>query len=458
MLATKLEWEAIELAMRLILDYLDVYPLCTCEPDFEDDLLCGVADLIELQIEPALGSGATLLTDLADTVECALDLVKCMGWLSRQEATSPGPPLTKSAVQAIRGRIGSLRSIPQPEQRTEEWYAFRKTYITASSAWKAFGSQAALNQLIYDKCQPPSSGGGGGGGGVSIDSPLHWGQKYEPLSVMWYEREYETRVGEFGCIPHPSLACLAASPDGINVDPANPRYGRMLEIKNVVSREITGVPKKDYWIQMQLQMAVCGLSECDFLEMKFEEYEDEDAFLADGTGWVSEQGKLKGRILHFQVDGSPSYEYQPLGLSDASAEAWRMATVLARDNDTWVQDIYWRLDVVSCVLVRFDERWMKAAGNRLTEVWRMIQAEKISGCEHRAPRKRMRQDSAPEPPRRPQCLLTVSRDGRECEPVNLEEVPSWLETEEPPTGKRKLIHIDTMPLSGCRGKTHRNSL
>ena len=28
----------------------------------------------------------------------------------------------------------------------------------------------------------------------------------------------------------------------------------MLEIKNPVSREITGIPKEEYWIQMQLQM------------------------------------------------------------------------------------------------------------------------------------------------------------------------------------------------------------
>jgi hypothetical protein len=42
----------------------------------------------------------------------------------------------------------------------------------------------------------------------------------------------------------------------------------MLEIKNVVSREITGIPKPEYYVQMQLQMEVCDLEECDFLETK----------------------------------------------------------------------------------------------------------------------------------------------------------------------------------------------
>ena len=77
---------------------------------------------------------------------------------------------------------------------------------------------------------------------------------------------YKTKVYDYGCLPHPKYKFLAASPDGINDDPESPLFGRMLEIKNVVSRKITGIPKKEYWIQMQLQMEVCDLDECDFLE------------------------------------------------------------------------------------------------------------------------------------------------------------------------------------------------
>ena len=45
----------------------------------------------------------------------------------------------------------------------------------------------------------------------------------------------------------------------------------MVEIKNVVSREITGIPVTKYWIQTQIQMEVCDLEECDFVETKFKE-------------------------------------------------------------------------------------------------------------------------------------------------------------------------------------------
>ena len=105
----------------------------------------------------------------------------------------------------------------------------------------------------------------------NLESSLHWWQKYEDVSSAWYEREYKTNVSEFGCIPHRRLNYLAASPDGINTDSESQRYGRMVEEENIVNRDITGIPKLEYWIQMQLQLEVCELRECDCLETSFKE-------------------------------------------------------------------------------------------------------------------------------------------------------------------------------------------
>ena len=99
-----------------------------------------------------------------------------------------------------------------------------------------------------------------------LDSPLHWGQKYEPVSAELYKKLYNTNITDFGCIKHSQYPCIGASPDGINTDITNPRFGRMLEIKNIVNRVINGIPKVEYWIQMQVQMETCDLNECDFLE------------------------------------------------------------------------------------------------------------------------------------------------------------------------------------------------
>jgi len=175
-----------------------------------------------------------------------------------------------------------LRKKPQPVQRTPEWYTFRHNLITASNAYKVFETQSSINQIIYEKCQPLKldlfKNDEIQKTMVNVNTTLHWGQKYEPLSVLIYEDMYKTTIEDFGCIEHETYKFIGASPDGINIDPKSDRYGRMLEIKNIVNREITGIPKKEYWIQMQIQMEVWDLDECDFLETKFVEYPDSNSF------------------------------------------------------------------------------------------------------------------------------------------------------------------------------------
>jgi len=96
----------------------------------------------------------------------------------------------------IGAKLEKLKNIPQPAQRTPEWYEFRHNHLTASSIWKVFGTNSQQNQLIYSKCNTLSKQTT-----PSIYSTLHWGHKYEPVSTMWYEETYKTKVDDFGCIP-----------------------------------------------------------------------------------------------------------------------------------------------------------------------------------------------------------------------------------------------------------------
>ena len=98
--------------------------------------------------------------------------------------------LKKYDNNIIEKKISYLQNIPQPDQRTDEWYHFRHKYITASSAWKAFSNPttATYNQLIYDKCKPINIEKYTKN--VSTATPMHWGQKYEDVSIMWYENTY----------------------------------------------------------------------------------------------------------------------------------------------------------------------------------------------------------------------------------------------------------------------------
>ena len=214
----------------------------------------------------------------------------------------------------IDNQLEKLKSIIQPEQRSDEWYIFRNSTLTASNIWKVFVSDYSQTQLILEKCEPLDINKFKV---TNTNSPLHWGQKYEPVSILYYEYIHNTKVSEFGCIPHKDYSYIAASPDGIICDGSSNLFGRMLEIKNVVSREITGIPKMEYWIQMQLQMEVCDLNECDFLETKFIQYESEEEYREDN------ETEYKGVILQYLKDESPYYVYAPFMLMDLDSEEYK---------------------------------------------------------------------------------------------------------------------------------------
>lgn len=304
-------------------------------------------------------------------------------------------------LDIIKSKLDYLINVPQPDQRTEEWYLFRHKYLTASSIWKAFSSLGHVNQLIYSKCKSLDIEKYKQ---VNLDSPLHWGQKYEDVSIMWYENNYKTKIRDFGCIKHSKIDYLAASPDGINVDPASKRYGRMLEIKNIVNRDINQIPKFEYWIQMQVQMEVCDLNECDFLETRFKEYDSYIDFNKDGTFQLSSDNKQKGIcVLFFDKEQFPHYEYSPWNCTEKEYLKWNNDIISKNKEKTWFKNLYWKLDEVSVVLVVRNKIWFKAANLLLDNIWKQIEEGKKNGCEQRAPQKRVKKNNES----KPRCLINL---------------------------------------------------
>jgi putative phage-type endonuclease len=341
--------------------------------------------------------------------------------------------------QYVDAQLKYLKNIPQPAQRTKEWYEFRQNLITASNAYKAFENQSVKNQLIYEKCQPSpncievikydengniisvtsvENQDQSSVKSVNINSTLHWGQKYEPLSVMIYEHKYKTIVDDFGCIQHRKYKFLGASPDGINVDKSSDRYGRMLEIKNIVNREIDGIPKKEYWIQMQLQMEVCDLDECDFLETQFIEYNSYDDYLND------QDCIMKGLVMYFQTkEGKPHYEYRPLTItSEEESQKWEDEIRDKYENTehtmSWIKNCYWKLEQYSCVLVMRNQIWFEKNIHLLEQLWNTILYERKNGYLHRAPNKRIKNtDENIIKIDTPKCLI-VKKEPVKQEPVS----------------------------------------
>jgi putative phage-type endonuclease len=294
--------------------------------------------------------------------------------------------------------LSELNQQPAIKQRTKEWYEIRQTCFSASNLWKVFSSQAQQNSLIYEKCNPESSQKRTRE--VSnANNPLTWGIKYEPVSIQIYEhRNNGTKVKtDYSCILHPTYPFIGASPDGIVI--AGEKKGRMVEVKNIYNREITGIPLDEYWIQMQIQMETCNLDECDFLETRIKEYETEQAFYADSLA------EYKGVILFFlpkpdamleakleeTTRKSPFFEYMPLfiSLEKQNIQKW-IESMQEKFYSEYVlyETVYWRLDEYSCVFVERNNEWFSAVLPKIEATWKMVESERITGYGHRAPNRR----------------------------------------------------------------------
>jgi putative phage-type endonuclease len=410
--------ELVETALFLMEEFMNENPTAISEPNFHDILLEEIKEMFYVQMEDHILESEYIEDDMNDLLEDAFNIyittfhpersIKINNECEYEESCEAD----ENETNIIEKKIQSLREIPQPIQRTKEWYQFRWNLITASNAWKAFESQNTINQLIYEKCQPLKDFTLESVEDVKMintNTTLHWGQKYEPLSVMLYEYTYNSKVEDFGCIQHPIYKFIGASPDGIIVKSETGRFGRMLEIKNIVNREINGIPKKEYWVQMQLQMEVCDLDECDFLETKFTEYPDYQSYRNDSTvasfngeefnSYVTtKDGSYKGIIIHFHASkGTPYYEYMPLNLwTPDDVSNWENYIVQKYESEpynyTFLKFIYWKLEKLSCVLVSRNKEWFKNNVGQLEKVWKIIEEERVTGYEHRAPVKRVKKE------------------------------------------------------------------
>ena len=380
----------LENSITLIRDIINANPMIYMYPNYKENITDEVYDVLDSQLNH-LYLDYNIENELQNIIEDAFKLIHKHYIPIRSfkktfiRSTMENPKKREQYLRRVGHKLEHIQNKPQPPQKSAEWYAHRHRLLTASNLWKIFSTPATKNQLIYEKCRPHDPNKYNF---VSINSTLHWGNKYEPISIMFYEKHYNTKVADYGCLVHDTCDYLAASPDGINVCPNSKRYGRMLEIKNIVNREINGKPKIEYWIQMQIQMEVCNLNECDFLETRFIEYPSKDEFDSDGTFTRTDKHDLKGIMIQFNKNEKPFYEYAPLEINEKAFEIWQNKIMENHKDSSWIKNIYWKLDEVSCVLVLRNKIWFNAAFPEIEKTWDLIQEEKINGYQHRAPKRK----------------------------------------------------------------------
>ena len=274
------------------------------------------------------------------------------------------PKPTKLKQEYLTNQVSYLKTLPQHEQKSEEWYAMRLTMLSASDWGTILGDNpySKQDQVLLKKC---------GQDNFMTNAAMQWGNKYEDVAIAIYEHRNNVKVYDFGCIRHPSLSFLGASPDGISTD------GVMLEIKCPTSRQITGIPPKYYWCQVQGQLEVCELDRCDFLECKLKEYEEgETEYINDnfnGDHRYCSNGKEKGVVVEFFNKETKSfvYKYSSVCIIGDDLDNWKEKMIKNYVNENIILSSFdfWYLEEISCVPIYRNQEWFNEAKIILEEFW-----------------------------------------------------------------------------------------
>lgn len=248
-------------------------------------------------------------------------------------------------IKKYRAQLARLRAIPTMEQRSPEWYAARQNMLTASDTAQAlgrgkFGTRAQLLQKKRDERA-------GVAAPFKMLPPLKWGIMFEEMAARCYQSVRDgIQIHEFGLIPDPCGLPYGASPDGIT------DLGIMIEIKCPYRRKIDGTIPEQYQIQMQGQMYVCGLKECDYIECDMQVYTDRAEFERDTA---AANPATFGLILEYAGTGPdappPKYIYSPPGSAKSLYEWAACHQETAPPSKTHL----WRLRYMNIERVYFNE-------------------------------------------------------------------------------------------------------
>lgn len=287
--------------------------------------------------------------------------------------------------QALENHFQKLKALPQPEQRTPEWFAYRRNRITASDTAAAIDENPyePVESFIHKKCDPDHK--------FLDNANVYHGKKFELIATKIYEHIYDVQVFEFGALPSEVYDFLGASPDGICSAKSlsnkfSPRLGTMLEIKCVAPNgrtiETSGNIKGHicpyyYYLQVQQQLECCELEVCDFWQCKLTQYKTREEYLLDpclntqhtygieGKKMQIDNRIKKGVLLQFypkkwtpefdgdEIEWKSKFIYPPrLDMDNIQYDQW-MAKTLSNLNKThpeimnecyFHKVIYWKLE------------------------------------------------------------------------------------------------------------------
>jgi len=204
------------------------------------------------------------------------------------------------SIKNYRRELNVLLQLPLMKQRSDEWFEARKTRLTASDLYDAVKGGNISIKLAKKKANIITDN-------INYNAipALKWGTMFEPMATRCYSQKMNNiNIHDFGLICDVNNKHFGASPDGIN------ELGIMLEIKCPYSRKIIdGVIPDKYKMQIQGQLAVCKLKECDYIECIFKSIENKEDYLELGDttvnhGIIAEFYNSKGEYVYYYSEAN----------------------------------------------------------------------------------------------------------------------------------------------------------
>jgi putative phage-type endonuclease len=320
-----------------------------------------------------------------ETLEQKLDMTCLKHDLCIEKIVEKEENLEKTTLALLKKRlkiinkqrriIKKLQKIPRIEQKSEEWYNVRNNLITASDFAQALGEGkfGSIDDLLKKKVRPVSNLDDT----FSKNNPFFaWGNMFEPVANDIYSAMHKNvKIHEFGLLKHPSLDFFGASPDGIS------DMGIMLEIKCPYKRKIEfgqDVPTQ-YYYQIQGQLEVCGLSECDYFECQFQLYNARTTF----ENTINDD-LVKGVIIvDLNSESVKSHKYSPLIMDKFSScntdktnednlnniNDW----IESNTSDNTIEIKYWYLQEFNLKRVYLDKKFVDSKLQELDKFWQRVQ-------------------------------------------------------------------------------------
>jgi putative phage-type endonuclease len=281
-----------------------------------------------------------------------------------------------SEIKEYRKELDVLLQLPLMKQRTEEWYEARKTRLTASDLYDAIKGNNVSIKLAKKKAN------------IVIDTinyngipALKWGTMFEPMATRCYSQKMnDIAIHDFGLVCDTENEHFGASPDGIN------ELGIMLEIKCPYSRKIEdGVIPEKYKMQIQGQLAVCKLKECDYIECVFKSLDSVEEYLAldcddeDGNtvkhGVIAEYYNSKGEYVYYysEPNRTPKECVDDICNSDDGSDS---SGINPDKSLKFSKYTYWRLDEMIIQRVVFNAKAWETIVPKIDAFWESVEEYK----------------------------------------------------------------------------------